>query len=57
MSLARLVRDERKGEDVPRSDKLLFVVQPQKVGDEIEMVRVLAYRILFSGVPELGVTD
>ena len=46
-----------KGEDVPRSDKLLFVIQPQKVGDEIEVVRVLAYRILFSGVPELGVTD
>ena len=57
MSLARLVRDERQGEDVPRSDKLLFVIQPLKVGDEIEVVRVLAYRILFSGVPELGVTD
>ena len=35
----------------PRGDKLLFVIQPHEVGDEVEMMRVLANGVLFSRIP------
>ena len=36
---------------VPRGHELLLVIQPHEVGDEVEMVRVLAYGVLFSRIP------
>jgi hypothetical protein len=37
--------------DVPRGDQLLFIVQPQKIGDIVEMLGIFADALLLPGVP------